>query len=271
MITSTSNPKVKRLVALRKKRKARDEEDIFLTEGIRMFREIPADMLKELYVSEEYYRNEKRLVEEKAKEAGIVPEVFSDHVYAYVSDTRTPQGVLCVAGRKSQLSEDEMLSADRAGRKPLLIVLDNLQDPGNLGTIVRTGEGAGVTGIFMSRDCVDLYNPKTIRSTMGSIYRMPCRYVEDMQGLLEKMKKMNIHTFAAHLEGQTDYDGEDYTEGCAFLIGNEGNGLRREVADMADTYIRIPMEGKVESLNAAIAATVLMFEAGRQRRRSKAV
>ena len=113
---------------------------------------------------------------------------------------------------------------------------------------------------------MDLYNPKTIRSTMGSIYRMPCLYVDDVPELLGQMKQEKIRTFAAHLEGKRAYDEEDYIGGCAFLMGNEGNGLRREVAELADTWIRIPMEGEVESLNVAIASTVLMFEAGRQRR-----
>ena len=268
MITSTANPKVKRLATLRRKRKARDAEQVFLAEGLRMFREIPGEMLRELYVSETFYERERELVDKKARQAGVAPEVLSDHVFDYVSDTRTPQGVLCVAGRMPGVSREKLLRPTGARREPLLLVLDNLQDPGNLGTIVRTGEGAGVTGIFLSRDCVDLYNPKTIRSTMGSIYRMPCLYVDDVPGLLEEMRREEIQTFAAHLEGKRAYDEEDYTGGCACLVGNEGNGLRREVAELADTWIRIPMEGEVESLNVAIASTVLMFEAGRQRRRT---
>lgn len=266
MITSTANPKVKRLVTLRKKRRARDEEQVFLAEGLRMFREIPGEMLRELYVSETFYGRERELADRKAGQAGVRPEILSDHVFGYVSDTKTPQGVLCVAGRMPGVSREKLLRPDESGKMPLLMVLDNLQDPGNLGTIVRTGEGAGVTGIFLGRDCVDLYNPKTIRSTMGSIYRMPCLYVDDVPELLGQMKQEKIRTFAAHLEGKRAYDEEDYTDGCAFLMGNEGNGLRREVAELADTWIRIPMEGEVESLNVAIASTVLMFEAGRQRR-----
>ena len=135
-----------------------------------------------------------------------------------------------------------------------------------MGTIIRTAEAAGVTGILMSADCVDVYNPKTIRSTMGSVYRMPLWYVKDICEAVKELKCLGIHTYAAHLEGKRSYDEPDYREGTAFLIGNEGNGLRREVAELADQYIRIPMKGQVESLNAAIAATILMFEAGRQRR-----
>lgn len=147
------------------------------------------------------------------------------------------------------------------------MILDNLQDPGNMGTILRTAEAAGVTGIVMSKDCVDIYNSKVIRSTMGSIFRMPFLYVENLEEAILKMKAAGIKTYAAHLDGKQSYDEPNYKEASAFMIGNEGNGLRDEVAKLADTYIIIPMEGQVESLNAAIAATVLMFETSRQRRR----
>lgn len=153
------------------------------------------------------------------------------------------------------------------GDNPFLMVLDNLQDPGNLGTIIRTAEGAGVTGIIMSRDTVDVYNPKTIRSTMGSVYRMPLLYEDDILGLLDKLKNSGITTYAAHLEGRNHYDEENYRKGCAFLIGNEGNGLRPEVSEKAEVWIKIPMHGQVESLNAAIASSILMYEANRQRRK----
>lgn len=261
MITSTSNARVKRLVNLKKKRKSRDEEKVFLVEGIRMFREVPVKQLEEVYVSESFYKKERDTVELVLKGSEVRPEVLSDTVFDYVSDTKTPQGVLCVV-RQMEYSLEEVT----AGECPMIMVLDHLQDPGNLGTILRTAEGAGVTGILMDQECVDVYNPKTIRSTMGSVYRMPFCYVEDLKEGICCLKKSGIHTYAAHLEGSQNYEKEDYRKPCAFLIGNEGNGLRKEIADLADIYIKIPMKGQVESLNAAIAASVLMFEAARQRR-----
>ena len=151
-------------------------------------------------------------------------------------------------------------------KKPHFMVLDNLQDPGNLGTIVRTAEGAGVDAVFMSKDTVDIYNPKVIRSTMGSIYRMPVVYVEDLIALLDTFKEKGIKSYAAHLDGKNSYDQESYEGGTAILIGNEGNGLREEISNAADIWVKIPMLGQVESLNAAIAASVMMFEVARQRR-----
>ena len=140
-----------------------------------------------------------------------------------------------------------------------------MQFRGILCTIVMTAEGAGVSGIIMSSQTVDLYNPKTIRSTMGSIYRVPCVRSEDIDADIEKIKRSGVTVYAAHLKGRSSYTEEDYLGGTAFLIGNEGNGLSREMAEKADKYILIPMCGRVESLNAAVASAVLMFEAHRQR------
>ena len=261
MITSTANAKVKHLANLRKKRKLRDEEGVFLVEGIRMFRETPKRLLKEVYASESFYKKEKHMTDEALKGSGAHLLILSDTVFGYVSDTKTPQGILCVV---RQL--DYSLEEAAAGRAAHMIVLNRLQDPGNLGTILRTAEGAGVTGILLDQECVDIYNPKTIRSTMGSIYRMPFYYSQDLKKDIGYLKAKGICIYAAHLNGRQDYDEADYTKPCAFLIGNEGNGLDEEIAQQADTYIKSPMAGRVESLNAAIASSVLMFEAARQRR-----
>ena len=257
MITSTSNPQVKRLLQLQKKSKARNEENVFVVEGLRMFTEVPKERVEKVYVSETLYNKKKH--ELNWEEFPL--EILSDSVFKHVSDTQTPQGVLCTV-KQEQYDVATLLDIEN----PHFMVLDNLQDPGNLGTIVRTAEGAGVDAVFMSKDCVDIYNPKTIRSTMGSIYRIPTIYIEDTVKLLELFKEKGIKSYAAHLDGKNSYDKEDYCTGTAILIGNEGNGLRDEVSNKADIWVRIPMEGQVESLNAAIAASVLMFEVARQRR-----
>lgn len=262
MITSTSNARVKELVQLQKKSKVRNEQGVFLVEGVKMYQEIPQEQLVKVYVSETFADKQKEEINRLKDRRKL--EYLSDHVFQYVSDTKTPQGILCVV-RQSTYCLEDILEAEDAH----LLVLDNLQDPGNLGTILRTAEGAGVTGIIISKESVDIYNPKVIRSTMGSIYRVPFVYVEDLKEAIEKVKAHGIFTYAAHLDGKNSYDKEDYTKKTAFLIGNEGNGLRKEIADLADTWIRIPMQGQVESLNAAIATSVLMFETARQRRNQR--
>lgn len=256
MITSTSNPRVKDIIQLQKKSRLRNERRVFVTEGLRMAREIPPERIVQMYATEDFYhKNRKELPQT------VCPELVSEQVLSAMSDTKTPQGVLAVV-RQSEYRTETLLRAEHAH----LLVLDNLQDPGNVGTIFRTAEAAGVTGILLSRDCVDIYHPKTVRSTMGAIFRQPFAYVENVVETITRMKESKVTVYAAHLQGEHTYDREDYRAKTAFLIGNEGNGLRKEVAEAADIWVRIPMAGEAESLNAAVAAAVLMFEVSRQRR-----
>jgi len=262
MITSTSNPRVRQLVLWQEKAKKRREDNVFLAEGIKMLREAPKDWIKEVYLTEEVLqRLQKEDGEVLTKIESTGYELLSDEVMKKVSDTQTPQGALVVLNRPSYTLEGIVGNGEGT-----FVVLENLQDPGNLGTIIRTGEGAGIRGVIMSQDTVDIYNPKTIRATMGSVYRVPFIYVEILSNSICYLKEKGVRTYAAHLKGTKQYYEFSYAGGTAFLIGNEGNGLKKETADLADEYLRIPMEGQVESLNAAIAATILMYEAYRQRR-----
>lgn len=258
MITSTSNQQVKNLVQLQKKGKARREQGLFIVEGIRMFAEIPDTWIQQIYVSESF------LSANPDKLLGKDYEVLADKVFEYVSDTKTPQGVLGVVKMPAYTREDLLKSED--GRSPMVLLMENIQDPGNLGTMFRSGEGAGVTGIIMDKTTVDIFHPKTVRSTMGGIYRVPFVIVDDIRDGIRFLQENGISVYAAHLQGSVCYDEPDYMAGCGFLIGNEGNGLTEETAQMADRYIRIPMGGQLESLNAAVAASLLMYEANRQRR-----
>lgn len=266
MITSISNGQIKKIQQLLKKSKIRREEGLFVAEGVKMFREAPSDRIEKIYLGASFAEKEiwKEILQEKGLESKEeLTEIVDDRVFKSLSDTVTPQGVLCLIRTKEGALE-EMLPKDKA---PLLMILEDLQDPGNLGTILRTGEGAGVTGIILSKNSVDIYNPKVIRSTMGSVYRVPFYYTPSIrEEILPWLRENKITGYAAHLEGKNSYDREDYTKGTAFFIGNEGNGLSRELSEKADIWIRIPMEGQVESLNAAMASGILMYEASRQRR-----
>ena len=268
MITSSANSRVKQVIQWQTKAKERKKAGVFLTEGFKMYEEAPLESILEVYVAEsalaflEKMDAKEEKTTEKLKKTGY--EVVADSLFKKMADTQTPQGILCVV-KQPEYRLEEILKQDR----PLLMILENLQDPGNLGTIIRTGEGAGVTGVIMTAKTVDIFNPKVIRATMGSVFRVPFLYVEDMEDTLKKLKEKGIRTYAAHLAGREYYDSFSFTGGTAFLIGNEGNGLEKKTADLADSYLKIPMEGKVESLNAAIAASLLMYEAQRQRRNGK--
>lgn len=260
MITSTANAKVKQIVQWQTKAKERRKDKVFLAEGIKMFEEAPEDSVLEVYLSQDVAEKIKAQAALMKKLNSTGYEIVSSEVFSKMSDTQTPQGILTVL-KQPEYQLEELLKQ----QNPLFVVLENLQDPGNLGTIIRTGEGAGITGVIMSNQTVDIFNPKTIRATMGSIYRVPFLYVNDLAETLQRLHQKEIHTYAAHLKGETYYDAFSFREPTAFLIGNEGNGLQKATADMAESYLKIPMEGQVESLNAAVATALLMYEAHRQR------
>lgn len=271
MITAAGNSRIKNLVQLKQKARARREQDVFLVEGIKMFLEAPSEKIREVYISESFSAGREngedgamRRAAGRLQELGGRVELVSDEVFTKAADTKTPQGILCVVEQFHYNIEEMMKTPD-----PLFVLLEDLQDPGNLGTIMRTGEGAGITGVILTKESVDLYNPKTIRATMGSIYRVPFFYTDDLNGLIGLLKEREIAVYAAHLAGKRYYDGWDYTKGTAFLIGNESGGLRGETAEKADCLLKIPMRGRVESLNAGVAASILMYETERQRRNVK--
>ncbi len=161
-------------------------------------------------------------------------EDVSDNVFIRMSDTQTPQGIMAVV-KMSEITIEDLfgrgMHINSNTIQPLLLILENLQDPGNLGTIIRMAEGAGVTGVIMSCNTVDIYNPKTIRSTMGSLYRVPVIYVDDICEAVEECKQKGIRVYAAHLKGTDNYNVKDYTQPTAFMIGNEGNGLTDKLTD----------------------------------------
>lgn len=257
MITSVTNKKVKSVVQLNRKAGLRRKEGVFIAEGIKMFLEAPLESILEVYVSEDIHKVSQ--IVQKLEQCRY--ETVSEEVFSKISDTQTPQGILCVL-KQFHYSLKDMLGG---GEVPLFLVAEGLRDPGNLGTILRAGEGAGVSGVIMSKDTVDIYNPKTIRSTMGSVYRVPFFYADDIVQTVKELQKNGVKVYAAHLRGEKSYSQCDYKGGTAFLIGNEGNGLSEELSEAADNYIKIPMKGRVESLNAAVSASLLMYEAARQR------
>ncbi|MDF2820809.1 MAG: methyltransferase, TrmH family, group 3 [Clostridiales bacterium] len=256
MISSITNSKIKQVIALQNKAKERNLTGYYVIEGFKMLSETTPEDIVTIFYTEESINEENR-----AHIMNQPHEVVTSSVMKEISETKAPQGIVSIVKQKKYCLDD-YLNLDN----PIFIILETLQDPGNLGTILRTSEGAGVTAVIMNKNCVDIYNPKTVRATMGSLLRMPFIYVEDLKGTIEKIKNKGIDVYAAHLKATKTYDDNDYTKGVAFIIGNEGNGISDEIAACATKYIKIPMKGKLESLNAAISAAILTYEANRQRR-----
>ncbi len=261
MISSTATAQVKQVSALVKKAKYRKETGLFVVEGPRMCRELSKERIQAGYVTERFLSDPGH--REMIRGIRRV-EMVTEDVLKAMSDTQSPQGILALV-KQYEYSLDDILKG-RDGAIPHLMILETLQDPGNLGTILRAGEGAGITGIIMDGDTADIYNPKVIRSTMGSVFRVPFVYVDNLSATLDLLKERGICLYAAHLKGEQFYDEADYRQAMGFLIGNEAAGLSDAISEKADAYIKIPMAGKGESLNAAVAASILMFEASRQRR-----
>ena len=254
MITSTSNETIKHVTQLVKSAKARRKEGVFVVEGERIAKEIPVTSLVECFVSSGYPMAD-RLDELFGYSVGAT--IVSPDVFKKMSDTQTPQGILCVC-RQNGMDVKEFITSTR-DRDLKILLLESIQDPGNLGTMIRSAEGAGFDAIIADRDTVDVYNPKVTRSTMGSIFRVPVIYTDDLPDTVDMLKDHSVKVYAAHLCGSHSYKEIKYPKRLAVLIGNEGSGLSDEITEKADERIRIPMQGKLESLNAAVAASILMF------------
>ena len=255
MITARSNTQLKQIAKLLKKRGAREEERVYVIEGRKMFFEVLSqapELLVKAFWSQSGLSG--LTEEEKALLSACPYEEVSDDAFDSVAETVTPQGVLALVKMPEHTAEE------LAGSGKNLLLLETLQDPGNLGTILRTAEAAGIGGVILSSDSVDAFSPKTVRATMGAVFRVPFVYVSDFPQTVSMLKKSGYTVYAAHLQGSVPYDEPDYKGNCAVMIGNEGNGLSDEATALSDVRIRIPMEGRAESLNAGVAAALMMYE-----------
>lgn len=260
MISSETNQQVKEIVKLQKQAKYRHKTSLFITEGIKMLSEAAGSgSLVKIYISEAVMEVGKAVPEKLLNEYPY--EIVSDKVFRQMSDTVTAQGILGIA-RQPAYNIEDILNDSRH----MWLLLDDVRDPGNLGTILRTAEGAGMSAVIMGKGTADLFNPKTVRSTMGAIFRMPFIYASDITDIILNIKDNGYNVYGTAIEGSIVYDKADYTKGAGIVIGNEANGISDRVLGYITDRIRIPMEGGIESLNAAVAAAVVMYEAARQRR-----
>ncbi len=242
-ISSLKNPRVAAWRSLQD-RKGRREQDAFLVEGARMVREALASdfEVRALLVREGFDPS-------FPLPAGVPAWSLPDHVFASVSDTRTPQGIAAVLSRRVR-----PLSGSR------FVALDTVQDPGNVGTIIRTADAAGLDGVILSPDCADLFSPKVLRSTMGSVFRMTFAFPPDLPSFLRSFRGRGFSVLSSQLDGDPFYDRREVAPRWILVIGNEGNGVSGPVMAEATHRLCLPMRGGAESLNAAIAAGIMMYD-----------
>jgi TrmH family RNA methyltransferase len=242
-ITSVKNPRVLAWRSL-KDRKGRLEESAFLVEGARMVQEALASSfeVKSLLLREDYPQPD-------GIPSGCRMFRLSDHVFQSVCDTRTPQGIAAVLSLCARPAEG-----------PRLLALDGVQDPGNVGTMVRTADAAGFSGVLFSPDCADLFSPKVLRSTMGSVFRLGFSFPSSLPDALEELKKKGFSILSSQLDGEPFFERKQVSPSFVLIVGNEGNGISGPVKDAATHHLRLPMAGGAESLNAAVAAGIMMYD-----------
>lgn len=256
VITSKDNEKIKEIKKLKEK-KYREETNLFVVEGIKIVKEAieyDAD-IKKIVISNDaigYEVDEEVLKLIQKYEVMIV----SQNVFESISDVKTPQGILAVIKNKENTEIDY--------NEDVIFVLDNIQDPGNLGTIIRTLDSVGIKQLIVSDDTVDYMSPKVLRSTMGGAFRVNVIVKDSLIDTINELKKNGYEVLATDLATDSSIYDIEYKK-KVIIIGNEANGVSDEVKNEADKRIKIPMLGKTESLNAAVATSVIAYEYVRQK------
>lgn len=259
-LTGGQNPLIKEVRALKNKA-SREEKGLYFIEGIRFAEEAikEAADIQYIMVSESFLSNNGpsgllREINETIANVYLIP----DSLFSSVSDTKNPQGILAVLPLKRKQLKDAALSGG------LLVILDAIKDPGNMGAIIRTADAAGCGGVIIPEGCVDVYNPKVLRSTVGSVFHVPIYHCGGIGEAMDIARRNGFLLCASQLSGSVSIYEADLSGRVALIIGSEAEGISPETAKNSDLLIRIPMEGRAESLNASVAAGIMIFEAIRQ-------
>ena len=258
VITSKDNEIVKNIRKLKEK-KYRDLNNEYIIEGIKLIKEAITEnvKIKKVIICEECLKEgniDQKLLYEIAKYDCIY---VNKSVFSLMTDVQNPQGILAVIQKES--SEENI-----DYKEDIIIILDGIQDPGNLGTILRTVDSVGLKQIIVSKTTADIYNPKVVRSTMGAIFRVKVIETDDLINTIKTIKKHKFEIIATSLETSKTIYEINYKK-KAIIIGNEANGVSKELLEMADEKIKIPMLGKTESLNASVATGIILYEYVREK------
>ena len=257
-ISSKDNEFIKHIKKLKDK-KYRDIAQEYVIEGIKLIREAIEENveLKQIFICDNCLNTDiipKELMYEIAKYECVY---VTENIFKTISDVNTPQGILAIIGRNTTEMKIDY-------SQDIIVALDDIQDPGNLGTILRTVDSIGLNQIIVSKGTADCYNPKVIRSTMGAIFRVNIIESEDLEATLKEIQKQNFKIVVTSLQTKNSIYDIKYSK-KVIVIGNEANGVEQKIQKMADKKIKIPMLGKTESLNASVATGVVLYEYVRQK------
>ena len=257
-LTGLQNPVVKAAAELKQK-KYRTQNGLYLAEGLRTAEEAVAYKAVEtlFYVATDDDRT-MRLLEDAAMQ-NIKLVCVNENVMKKIADTETPQGIIAVCKMRQPKLENLLASGK------MLLVLDRVGDPGNIGTMLRTADAAGIGGLVLLKGCADIYAPKTVRSSMGSLFHIPVLSGVSEQEFVSAAKKAGYDLLVTCLDGADNLYKADLSGRIAFVMGNEAGGVSESLLEKADKRVYIPMAGRAESLNVAMAAGIVMFEALRRK------
>ena len=261
VITSVQNARIKHVVALQQKSSLRREEGLFVVEGQR---EIEHCIACGYEIVEMFLRSEECGVRSENTPAVDIPHstIVSPQVYEKMAYRGSTEGIIAVAKEKKH--DLSILSPLTSHHSPLIIVLESVEKPGNLGAILRTAEAAHVDAVIVCDPLTDLYNPNLIRASIGGVFSVPVA-VCTSQECIAFLKERKIRILTAQLQDSYDYYDYDMRQATAIVMGTESTGLSQQWRDAADVHIRIPMLGRLDSLNVSVSAAILMYEAVRQR------
>lgn len=260
-ITSVKNPLIKKIKSLYRK-KERMKKNSFIIEGIKIIQEA-IDYDYEL--RNIIYTDQLLSTKEGTEFFDVIKDFHNiiyvpNNIFKEISDTENPQGIMAIA-KFNYKTIDEIVNKEKLS----LLFLDELQDPGNMGTIIRTADAFNIDGIIITQGSVDPYNPKVVRATMGSIFRVPLYYSSEGINDLNRLKTLGIKAYSTSLEGSLPIYDVDFNENFVLIIGNESKGVSEDYFSLSDKLIKIPMIGKAESLNAGVASSIIMYEVMKQR------
>lgn len=269
-INSADNGTLKSAIALHRK-KQRDKSGCYILEGPNLIREAFANqgVVQELFCCDklDQERPEFRELLELADAQSLPVYTVPEFLFMRLSDTETPQGIAAIA-KKEQVDAGHFFNNQRRSDCRAVLVLDRIQDPGNLGTLLRTADAAGFLGVIAVKGTGDFYSPKVVRAAAGALFRIPILATEGPEETLELLRHYKKRVVATVLQDSKAYDESDLAGDVALVIGNEGNGICDAFLACAEQRVRIPMRGDAESLNAAVAAGILMYEAARQSKKN---
>ena len=255
IIQSKDNPIIIEIKKLKEK-KYRTLENKFIVEGFRFVSEALQSEFEVciVMVSENQTERYKKFTIEEMLQSNTKVYYIKEQLFNTICSTESPQGILAVVINKQTKLEDAY---------GFYVLVDGVQDPGNLGTLVRTADAAGALGVILLKGTVDVFNEKTLRSTMGSIFHLPVVEFKDLEEL-QNLMTSGFRLIVSSLEGKKNFYDESLLGKIIIAVGNEGNGVSKEIYALADSKVKIPMPGNAESLNVAIAGSIMMFEYVRQ-------